>query len=146
MSRDRLVGLVMLAIALAYVLLGWELRVFVGGRPGAGFFPLILTSLLAAFALSLVLRPGSTAVARPIRTDLVSLGRVFGIIALTVLMMPYTGYLVAILVLLALTWLPNRRLGPIWGRASLMVTVTLGTYFLFYLLMGVPLPKSKFGF
>lgn len=146
MSRDRVVGATLLGIAIVYGLLGWDLSWVVRGRPSAGFFPLIITFLLAVAALSMLIRPGAETVEMPTREALVSLGRVLGIVVFTVVIMPYTGYLIAALALLALVWLPADDPARRSVRVFLVVLIALGSHALFGLLLGVQLPKSVLGF
>lgn len=146
MSRDRVVGAALLGIAIIYGLLGWDLPWVVRARPAAGFFPLLITLLLLLAALSMLIRPGAETVEMPTRPQLASLGRILGIVVFTVVVMPYTGFLVATVALLALVWLPADDPARRSVRVFLVIFIAGASYALFRLLLGVQLPKSVLGF
>ncbi|WP_433873558.1 tripartite tricarboxylate transporter TctB family protein [Saccharopolyspora sp. CA-218241] len=128
-------------------------------RIGPGFLPLVAGSLLAVFSLLLLARELRTPTAPepdPPGEDRDDAGRsaterrrilrrVFGLLLLTLLAVPYLGMVLSfgLLVLAISTWLERRRL----PQALLMSAATAtAMHLLFAVLLDIPLPTGVLGF
>lgn len=146
MSRDRLLGIVLLSIAIISGLLSRDLPWLVQGRPGAGFFPSIITSLLIIVSISMLVRPSVESTSLPTREDLLILIRALGIVTFTIVIMPYVGFLISTLVLLAIVWLSANDPISRSMRLLLVTVVVTASYTIFVMLLGMQLPKSALEF
>jgi hypothetical protein len=142
---ERLLALAVVAASGLYLLNAWPLPQGTMARPGAGFFPLGIGLFGIAFALAWTASTfrrapaaaGTAAIAAEAR------GRVVATAAALVgfcLLLPWVGYPAAALVFAAgsLRWL-----GAAW-RIALVVGVAsaAASYYLFAVLLSVPLPRG----
>ena len=145
-TRDRVAGIVILLFALGVM---WETRVLPLGslhRPGPGYTPLVLASVLAGLGVLVMLGGGAS-------PPLLSLGwpegkhalAILAGCAFTALAMERLGYRLTVIILLGfLLWGVERK-----RPAVVLVTalgLSLGTFYLFSSLLKVPLPLGPRGF
>jgi putative tricarboxylic transport membrane protein len=143
---ERLVALVVVAASGAYLFNGLSLPIGTTARPGAGFFPLAIGAFGAVMALVWTVaafrrapvvaaeEPGISGDAR---------GRVVTTAAALIgfcVLLPWLGYPVVALVFVTLLL---RWLGAGW-RAAVVTGVTSAavSYYLFGVLLDVPLPRG----
>jgi putative tricarboxylic transport membrane protein len=144
---ERLLALAVLVASGVYVFNGLSLPVGSRAQPGPGFYPMSVGLFGAAVALAWVVRvfrraPDIPAVAT---TPVVGRGRVVktaGLLVAYCLLLPWTGYLLAAL---GFTFLLLRGLGSGWAAAlAIGLATSVGSYYLFAVLLGVPLPQGVF--
>ena len=118
-------------------------------RPGAGFFPVAVGVLLCLVCARFVFHTfrrasadGRSAGAMPADNRARVMATVAGLIAFC-LMLPYTGYPLAAAVFVA--WLLRRLGGGRWAVTAVIAVVSaLVSYYVFAVLLAVPLPRSVF--
>jgi putative tricarboxylic transport membrane protein len=145
--RERLVALALLLTSGGYLLASTPLSRGTGARPGPGFFPLAIGAFLCAVALAYLVAAlrGATGVASA--ADVLApdaRGRVLATAATLIgscLLMPLIGYpaVAFFFVLLLLRALGGRRWSTIGATAVVSAAVS---YYLFAVLLGVPLPRG----
>ncbi|MGH7354333.1 MAG: tripartite tricarboxylate transporter TctB family protein [Candidatus Rokuibacteriota bacterium] len=145
---ERLVALAVLAAAGVYLANAWPLALGTTARPGPGFFPLSVGAFGAIVAASWVMRafrraPADAAAAAgampsgDTRARVVASG---GVLVGFCLLLPWVGYAVAAFLF---TGFLLRRLGAGWTGALVTAIVSaLGSWYLFGVLLGVPLPRG----
>lgn len=147
---ERLVALVVLAATGVYLANGWSLPLGTTARPGPGFYPLAVGGFGAAVALAWVvsaLRRARTvttvgAGSLPVGPDLWRVGATAGLLVAFCLLLPLTGYPLAALLFAGLLL---RGLGARWTTTlAVAIAGALGSYYLFGVLLGVPLPHGVF--
>ena len=145
--RERLVALALLLTSGGYLLASTPLSRGTGARPGPGFFPLAIGTFLCVVALAYLVAAlrGATGVASaaevlapPARA------RVLATVATLIgacLFMPLIGYPVVAFLFVAflLRALGGRRCSTIGVTA---VVSAVASYYLFAVLLGVPLPRG----
>jgi putative tricarboxylic transport membrane protein len=144
---ERLLALVLVAASGVYLTAGWPLPRGTLARPGPGFFPAAVGAFGAAVALVWVARAfwRAPSLAGAGEVPEGGLGRVTattGTLAGFCLLLPWTGYPVAALlfVTLLLRWLgAGWTAAAVTGAASAVVS-----YYLFAVLLDVPLPRGPF--
>jgi hypothetical protein len=121
------------------------------GAPGAGFFPFWASVMMGAFALvhlvNVHTKKGNT-------ESRVSSGRsewkkTLGVIVsllLYPLFLPVLGYLIVTFVLMGFLFLVLGEARRFWLKGLGALLVTFASFFLFYVLLDVRLPKGVFGF
>jgi putative tricarboxylic transport membrane protein len=141
---ERLVALAVLAASGVYLANALPLPQGTAARPGAGFFPLAVgvfgTAVALVWAVSALRRAPAPATGRT-ATAAENRGRVATTAALLIgfcLLLPWTGYpLVAFL----FTGLALHGLGARWAPALVIALASaVASYYLFAVLLGVPLP------
>ncbi len=146
MTIDRLSGAALVLLGLLVV---WERRVLplgTHGRPGPGYFPLLLALLLIVLGGLLVFRGGSSPEVRMIswveapHAIAILAGGVFATLSLERI-----GYRLTMFIVLGFLFGVMERLRP-WLTLSLTLGLTLGTFWLFDTLLRVPLPRGTWGF
>jgi putative tricarboxylic transport membrane protein len=141
----RLLALAVLAASGAYLANAWPLPSGSAARPGPGFYPMAVGVFGAAVALMWVVSAfrGSTATVDGPALDRQSRARVGVTASLLIgfcLLLPWIGYPAASLFF---TGLLLRGLGARWGAAAIIaVGSALGSYYVFGVLLGVPLPRG----
>jgi putative tricarboxylic transport membrane protein len=145
---ERAVALAVLAASGVYLANAWPLPQGTAARPGPGFYPMAVGVFGALVALAWVVsswRRAPAVAGRPSGAALLpeGRGRVGAAIALLAgfcLFLPWTGYpLVAFL----FTGLLLRGLGAGWIAAVIVGLVSAAaSYYLFSVLLGVPLPPG----
>jgi len=142
---ERLVALAVLAATVVYLANGWPLSQGTAARPGPGFFPLAVGGFGAVVALTWLVSALRRAPAPAVGTRVAGEGvaRVAatagGLVGFC-LLLPWAGYPAAAFLF---TGLLLRRLGAGWKGATVTAIVSaLGSYYLFGVLLGVPLPRG----
>jgi len=140
LTRDRVGGIALLLFAAAVI---WEDRAFPLGsvtKPGPGYMPMLLASILAAMAILVICTGGRS----PALTSLgwcewrhavaILAGCVFAALALERI-----GYRLTVIVLVGfLLWVVERKQPAV--VAAMALGLSLGTFYVFSTLLKVPLP------
>jgi len=140
LTRDRVGGIALLLFAAAVI---WEDRAFPLGsvtKPGPGYMPMLLASILAAMAILVICTGGRS----PALTSLgwcvwrhaiaILAGCVFAALALERI-----GYRLTVIVLVGfLLWVVERKQPAVVVATAL--GLSLGTFYVFSTLLQVPLP------
>ena len=136
---DRLTGLVLLALAVAYGVTASGFETRFGDPLGPAIFPLVLAIPLGLFSLYLIVRPDPEpdwARGRPLLKQALTL---IVFVAYAYLLEPL-GFIVATLLgVAALGWLLGARL---WQSAAAGLGIALVLFLLFNSLLGLPLPAG----
>ena len=143
----RLVPLVVLVASGLYLTQALKLPLGTAAKPGAGFYPVIVAVFacvvaLVASARAFVSPQGVRAEAPSGATDPAQRRRVWGAVAALAgfcLALPWIGYLIAAFAFVSVVlW----GLGGRWQAALLTGALgSAGSYYLFGVLLGVPLPE-----
>lgn len=145
---ERLAALSMLALSGAYLALALPLPRGLAARPGPGFFPLLVGVFLCGVALAFVAETFRRSLRTPTAWDAGALTagarwRVAATGAALIgfcLLLPWLGYPV---VTLAFVGLLLRSLGAGWTAAVVSGLLSAAaSYYLFAVLLGVPLPRG----
>jgi hypothetical protein len=144
---ERVVGLVVLAAAGAYLTQAMALPYGTAAKPGAGFFPILVAIFACAVGVLMTARaflaPVPAGAPRASAPDDAERGRAVSTIVLLAafcLLMPWVGYP---LVASAFVALLLRRLGGAWRTAAVTGAVTAAvSYYVFGVLLDVPLPRG----
>jgi len=141
----RLLALAVLVASGVYLVNAWPLPAGTAARPGPGFYPMAVGVFGAAVALAWVVSAFRRAPAAvdgaamdgPSRTRV---SATTGLLLGFCLLLPWTGYPVAALLF---TGLLLRGLGAGWTAALVIgLGSALASYYVFGMLLGVPLPRS----
>jgi len=144
---ERVIGLVVVAIAGAYLTQALALPYGTAARPGAGFFPTLVAIFACTVGIIMTVRafmsPVPPAVAREAGDEYAGRGRaVSTIVLMTVfcLLLPWTGYpLVAFGFVAVMLY----RLGSVPRTAAITGALTAAiSYYIFGVLLDVPLPRG----
>jgi hypothetical protein len=142
---DRLLALAVLAASGVYLANAWPLPMGTAARPGAGFFPLGVGVFGAAVALTWVVSAlrraraaaGGLAVPEEGRRRVAA---TTGVLVGYCLLLPWMGYPLAAFLFVGLLL---RWLGASWTAAlASALAGALVSYYLFGVLLGVPLPRG----
>ena len=144
---ERVVGLVVLAAAGAYLTQAMALPYGTAAKPGAGFFPVLVAVFACAVGVLMTARaflaPATAGAAREAVPDGAARGRAVSTIVLLAafcLLLPWVGYP---LVAFAFVALLLRRLGSAWRTAVITGAVTAAaSHYVFGVLLDVPLPPG----
>ena len=143
---ERLLALAVLVASGVYLFNGLPLSVGTRAQPGPGFYPLSVGSFGAAVALVWVVsvfrrNPEVSTAATP-ATGRGRVATTAGLLVAYCLLLPWTGYPLAAF---GFTGLLLRGLGAGW-KAALIIALasSAGSYYLFAVLLGVPLPQGVF--
>ncbi len=143
-TRDRVAGLILLALGLAIVWAARALPFGTLGAPGAGLFPVALALLLAAAGLGLAARGGGPALRALGWTEARRGFAVFASLAFAALALESLGYRLTVAAVLLFLIGAVERKG--WLPAVLVAAgFAAGTYALFADFLRVPLPRGPFG-
>jgi hypothetical protein len=144
----RLVPLAVLIASGLYLTQAMKLPLGTAAKPGAGFYPVAVAVFacvvaLVASARAFLAPPAARSAALPEATDPVRRRRVAGAVGALVvfcLALPWIGYPIAAFGFVAVVlW----GLGGRWTAALLTgVLSSAGSYYLFAVLLGVPLPRG----
>jgi len=143
---ERLLALAVLAASGVYLATALTLTRGTAARPGPGFFPLAVGVFGAAVALvwvatSLRRTPAATR-AGPAVDGRARVGLTVGLLAAYCVLLPWTGYPLAALLF---TGFLLRGLGARWPAALAIGLVSaVASYYLFAVLLDVPLPRGIF--
>ena len=142
---ERLLALAVLAASGVYLANALPLPRGTVARPGPGFFPLAVGVFGAAVALVWVattLRGQPAAGPAPGADGRGRVGATAGLLVAYCLLLPWTGYPVSAFLFTALLL---RGLGARWTAAlAIGVVSAVGSYYLFAVLLDVPLPRGGF--
>jgi putative tricarboxylic transport membrane protein len=144
---ERLLALAVLAASGVYLANGLPLPRGTGARPGAGFFPLAvgvfgtavaLAWVVSAFRRALAAGGGAAIVVESPARVTIAAGLLVGFCAL----LPWVGYPLAAFLF---TGLLLRGLGAGWTAAGVIaLACAVASYYVFGVLLGVPLPRGAF--
>ena len=137
---DILVGIISLLIALVFIVGGIRLRLGPPTEPEPGFFPFLggITLMILAGILLVQAWQGKSSGTN-------AFGKLWGPLALIAGMVAYvavleiTGYVIATTLLSALVlWVLEAK--PFWVLGVISLVLGVGSYVIFDVLLGVPLP------
>ena len=140
---DRLTGLVLLLLAVAYGVTASGYEAMIGDPLGPAVFPIVLAIPLGLFAVYLVLRPDREPAwprGPALRKQVLAL---VAFVAYAYLLEPLGFVVSTFLAVVVLGWLLGARL-PEAGAAGVGIAVVL--FVLFDTLLGLPLPAGVLGF
>jgi len=146
MTIDRVSGAFLFLLGL---FVAWEDRVLplgTHGRPGPGYFPLLLSALLGILGLLLFLRGRSSRPLRSVRWG--EAGHAGAILACTFLAtfgIERLGYRITMILILGFLFGVVERL-KLWQVFALTIGLSLGSFWVFDSLLRVILPRGGFGF
>jgi putative tricarboxylic transport membrane protein len=145
-TRDRVAGAVIFLFSL-YVL--WEDRVLPLGtyhRPGPGYMPMILAVILGIAGLLIVLTGGGSPPLASLQwTEWRHALAILAGCAFTALALERLGYRLTVILLVGFLLSVIERRRPLAVIAMALV-LSLGTFYVFYTLLRVPLPLGPGGF
>ena len=142
MNIDRVLGCGAILVAVPVAAAAWGFGVGSPGSPGAGFWPLLIVTVMVALGVSLLLHPGqatSPVVAGESRWGRFWIG--LGTMAFYVVALEPLGFLLATAALLfvQLRWVE----GGSWRMSAWTALLTaLVAFVLFRVLLKVPLPAG----
>jgi len=146
MTIDRVSGAFLFLLGL---LVAWEDRVLplgTHGRPGPGYFPLLLSTLLGILGLLLFFRGRSSRHLRSIHWE--EAGHAATILACSFLAtfgMERLGYRITMILILGFLFSVVERM-KLWQVFVLTIGLSLGSFWVFDSLLRVILPRGGFGF
>jgi len=146
MTIDRVSGAFLFLLGL---FVAWEDRVLplgTHGRPGPGYFPLLLSTLLGIFGVLLFLRARSSRTLRSIRWG--EAGHAAAILACSFLAtfgIERLGYRITLILILGFLFGVVERL-KLWQVFALTLGLSLGSFWVFDSLLRVILPRGGLGF
>jgi putative tricarboxylic transport membrane protein len=140
---DRLTGLVLLALAVAYGVTAGGYQAMIGDPLGPAIFPIVLAVPLGLLSVYLILRPDPGADWPRGRTLLKQAIALVAFVAYAYLLEPLGFVVSTLLAVVALGWLLGARLRDA-GLAGLGISVVL--FVLFNNLLHLPLPAGVLGF
>ncbi len=146
MTIDRISGAFLFLLGL---FVAWEDRVLplgTHGRPGPGYFPLLLSILLGILGLLLFLRGRSSRPLRSVRWE--EAGHAAAILACSFLAtfgIERLGYRITMILILGFLFGVVERL-KLWQVFVLTIGLSLGSFWVFDSLLRVILPRGGFGF
>lgn len=135
-----------LLFGLVYLLAGRGLALQSSTGPGPGLIPL-LAGLLVVASAAWALATGASAVpsgtAFPRGEAAWRVPALLGLLASYLVLLPIVGHLIVMIpVASAATWVLGRR--PWWAAVAVGVGMSVGSWALFELVLGVPLPAGLF--
>jgi hypothetical protein len=142
---ERAVALAVLMACGVYLVSGWPLPLGTIARPGPGLYPLavgVFGALVAIVWVAIAFRPvPATAGGRtPVAQGRGRVGVTAGLLAGFCFLLPWVGYPLAAFLF---TGLLLRGLGARWVAAlSVALASAVVSYYLFGVLLGVPLPRG----
>jgi hypothetical protein len=146
MTIDRVSGAFLFLLGL---FVAWEDRVLplgTHGRPGPGYFPLLLSTLLGILGLLLFLRGRSSRPLGSIHWE--EAGHAAAILACSFLAtfgIERLGYRITMILILGFLFGVVERL-KLWQVLVLTIGLSLGSFWVFDSLLRVILPRGGFGF
>jgi putative tricarboxylic transport membrane protein len=140
---DRLTGLALLALAVAYGVAASGYQAMIGDPLGPAVFPIVLAIPLGLLSLYLIVRPDPEPDWPRGRALLKQLLALVAFVAYAYVLEPL-GFLVStFLAVLVLGWLLGARL---WQAGAAGVAIAVVLFVLFDTLLGLPLPAGVLGF
>ena len=157
MNSNRVIGIILLAFIIWWGYLTSNLPPStMPGEPGPKFFPFVILGLMALASAVLVLYKPKKETANAIQSDeidnehtepeeefaMIDVLKLFAIFLGGIILIRYVGFNIGLIISLSIMlWFIGWKLFP---RAILFsATVTLAIYFLFTLLLKIPLPKGS---
>jgi putative tricarboxylic transport membrane protein len=140
---DRLTGLLLLLLALAYGVTAGGYEAIIGDPLGPAVFPIVLAIPLGLLSLYLILRPDREPAWPRGAALLKQLLALAAFVAYAYLLEPLGFVVSTFLAVVGLGWLLGARL-PEAGAAGVSIAVVL--FVLFDTLLGLPLPAGVLGF
>ena len=140
---DRLTGLVLLALAIAYGVTASGYQAMIGDPLGPAVFPLVIAIPLGLFSLYLIVRPDpgpEWARGRPLLMQALS---VITLLLYAYLLEPLGFIVSTFIAVVVLGWLLGAKLAQA-GAAGLGIAVVL--FVLFNNILGLPLPAGLLSF
>jgi putative tricarboxylic transport membrane protein len=140
---DRLTGLVLLLLAVAYGVTASSYEAMIGDPLGPAVFPLVVAIPFGLFSLYLILRPDPEpdwARGRPLLMQVLS---VLTLLLYAWLLEPLGFIVSTFIAVVVLGWLLGARLGQAGAGGA---GIAVGLYLLFNNLLGLPLPAGLLGF
>jgi putative tricarboxylic transport membrane protein len=140
---DRLTGLVLLLLAVAYGVTASGYEVMIGDPLGPAVFPLVVAIPFGLFSLYLILRPDPEpdwARGRPLLMQVLS---VLTLLLYAWLLEPLGFIVSTFIAVVVLGWLLGARLAQAGAGGA---GIAVGLYLLFNNLLGLPLPAGLLGF
>jgi putative tricarboxylic transport membrane protein len=146
MTTDRLSATILALFALLVIFESRHLPLGTFRHPGPAYVPVLLASLLLLFAVLLIFTAGRAPKVTSIRwTEWRHALAIFAACVFAVFAIERLGYRLTMLLMLALLLKPVEKHG--WTLSIVFsLSLSLGSYFLFYTLLRVPLPQGPFGF
>jgi putative tricarboxylic transport membrane protein len=144
------IGAIVVALALFILVQSLQLKFYIEGIPGPGFFPTLLAIALGLTGVILAVvsfvrsKSSSEPFAAPTRNQVKRSLSVWLAVVASVLLVSIVGFILAMLALAAFLILGLERQRTLAGVASVII-IPLGAYLLFSALLGVPLPAGVFG-
>ena len=146
LTRNRVAGLVLVAVALGVAWESSKLPLGSLGNPGAGFLPLAIAAALAAFGLlAAFLDKGTPAWTSVSWAEAPRAAGILGAAAFGAFAMERLGYRITTLVMALFLLLVMERKHPAAAVLAAFV-LSFGTHYLFSTLLRVPLPLGPWGF
>jgi len=146
MTIDRVSGAFLFLLGL---FVAWEDRVLplgTHGRPGPGYFPLLLSTLLGIFGVLLFLRGRSSRPLRSIRWgEARHAAAILACSFLATFGIERLGYRITIILILGFLFGVVERL-KLWQVFALTLGLSLGSFWVFDSLLRVILPRGGLGF
>jgi putative tricarboxylic transport membrane protein len=136
---DRIAGLVLLALAVAYGVTASGFQAMIGDPLGPATFPLVLALPLGLLSLYLIARPDPEPGWARGRVLLKQGLTLVAFVAYAYLLEPLGFVVASILAVAALGWLLGARL---WHAAAAGLAIALVLFLLFDTLLGLPLPAG----
>lgn len=140
---DRLTGLVLLALAVAYGVTASGFQAMIGDPLGPAVFPIVLAVPLGLLSLLLVARPDPEPNWPRARALLKQALTLLVFVAYAFLLEPLGFVVATLLAVTAMALLLGARLGP---AATAGLASALVLFVLFDQLLGLPLPSGVLGF
>jgi hypothetical protein len=139
------VDIVALALSVLYLIGALGYPMGTAGQPGPGRYPLFVGALLIIASIGSLV----TDLLKPVKGELQlpkgrDLGRVLAVIAGTVayvVLLPYAGHLIASVVTVFIV-LQTMGLSSWPLKVGFTVVIALGSYYLFDVILNVPLPRG----
>ena len=146
MTTDRISGASLFVLGL---FVAWQDRVLpLGshGRPGPGYFPLLLSVILGILGLLLLLRGSSAPCLRSIRwEESRHAGAILACCLLATFGIERLGYRMTMILVLGFLFGVVERL-KLWQVFGLTMGLSLGSFWIFDSFLRVILPRGGFGF
>jgi putative tricarboxylic transport membrane protein len=140
---DRLTGLALLALAVAYGIAASGYQAMIGDPLGPAVFPIVLAIPLGLLSLYLIVRPDREPDWPRGRALLKQLLALVAFVAYAYLLEPLGFVLSTFLAVVALGWLLGAR--P-WQAGVAGAAIAVVLFVLFDTLLGLPLPAGGLGF
>jgi len=139
-SRDRVIGIILLLMAIAFAIGAWRLPEVAGDEGmGAKLYPVGLAAVLAVLSIILMVANAKGGGVKLSEKALAKgFPQIIGICILYVILLPILGFILCTIgMMLTCFWLKGER--KWWLNLVIAVGLTVGIYLLFSTLLNVPL-------